>query len=120
MSMQSRVIRAKDAPGYLGMSRDVFNRDVRPYITVIPIGNQGIGFDRLELDAWLEHYKQCNGRSAVSKNGGSLCRNVSPCQDSSLEGVSGTSANVTSISREGDFAKALALVKKTSTKRKRA
>ncbi len=33
-----RVIRAKHAPSYLGMSREVFNRDVKPFVTVVPIG----------------------------------------------------------------------------------
>ncbi|EGG93257.1 hypothetical protein IMCC1989_1469 [gamma proteobacterium IMCC1989] len=45
------------------MSRDVFNYDVKSYVTTIPIGKQGIGFDRLELDAWLDKYKSRNERS---------------------------------------------------------
>jgi len=57
-----RVIRAMHAPGYIGMDRNRFNDEVRPHLTEIPIGKQGIGFDRLELDAWVDEYKRRNGR----------------------------------------------------------
>ena len=57
-----RFIRLRDAPPYLGMDRNRFNIEVRPYITEIPIGAQGIAFDRLEIDAWADQYKVCNGR----------------------------------------------------------
>ena len=60
--MQPRLIRLRDAPNYLGMDRHRFNKEVRPCLSIIPIGKQGIAFDRLDLDAWVEHYKQCNGR----------------------------------------------------------
>ncbi len=59
-----RIIRFRDAPRYLGMDRNRFNAEVRPYLTEVPIGKQGIGFDRLELDAWFEDYKSRNGRPA--------------------------------------------------------
>ena len=49
-----RLIRLRDAPFYLGMDRNRFNAEVRPSLTQIPIGEQGIAFDRLELDAWVE------------------------------------------------------------------
>lgn len=62
--MQPRLIRLRDAPIYLGMDRNRFNHEVRPQLTEIPIGEQGIAFDRLDLDAWVEHYKECNGRPA--------------------------------------------------------
>lgn len=55
-SLQSRIIRAKQAPGYLGMCRDVFNRVVRPHVSEFPIGQQGVGFDRIELDKWADAY----------------------------------------------------------------
>lgn len=45
----ARFIRLRDAPDYLGMNRNRFNREVRPFITEIPIGGQGIAFDRLDL-----------------------------------------------------------------------
>ncbi len=46
-----RFIRLRDAPRYLGMDKNRFNREVRPRVTVIRIGTQGIAFDRLDLDA---------------------------------------------------------------------
>ena len=55
-SLQPRIIRAKQAPGYLGMCRDVFNRVVRPHVSEFPIGQQGVGFDRIELDKWADAY----------------------------------------------------------------
>jgi hypothetical protein len=62
-----RVIRLKDAPCYLGMDRNRFNKEVRTQLIEIPIGKQGIAFDRLDLDAWIEHYKKCSGRPAISR-----------------------------------------------------
>lgn len=60
--MQPRLIRFRDAPTYLGMDRNRFNVEVRPYLIEIPIGKQGIAFDRLDLDTWVDQYKKCNGR----------------------------------------------------------
>jgi predicted DNA-binding transcriptional regulator AlpA len=57
-----RLIRLKDASGYLGMDRNKFNADVRPYLTEIPLGKQAIAFNRLELDAWVDDYIERNGR----------------------------------------------------------
>ena len=54
--VQPRILRAYQAPGYLGMCRDVFNNTVRPYVREFPIGQQGVGFDRLELDQWADAY----------------------------------------------------------------
>ncbi|WP_081025029.1 hypothetical protein [Pseudomonas amygdali] len=51
-----RLIRAGDACGYLGMCRDEFNKTVRPNVQEFPIGKQGVGFDRLELDEWADAY----------------------------------------------------------------
>ncbi|MGH8196365.1 MAG: hypothetical protein ACREQ8_18515 [Woeseiaceae bacterium] len=59
-----RLLRFRDAPRYLGMDRNRFNAEVRPYVTNIPIGRQGIAFDRPELDAWADQYKSRNGRPA--------------------------------------------------------
>jgi len=59
-----RAIRLKDAPAYLGMDKNIFNRDVRPFVSEIPIGAKGIAFDRLDLDAWFDDYKSCNERPA--------------------------------------------------------
>jgi len=38
--LQPRLIRFRDAPGYLGMDRNRFNAEVRPALTEIPIGTQ--------------------------------------------------------------------------------
>ena len=59
-----RLVRFRDAPNYLGMDRNRFNAEVRPFLTNIPIGQQGLAFDRLELDAWVEDYISRNGRPA--------------------------------------------------------
>jgi hypothetical protein len=39
-----------------------FNTEVRPYLTEFPIGIQGIGFDRIEMDAYADQYVSRNGR----------------------------------------------------------
>ena len=57
-----RFVRLRDAPDYLGMDRNRFNRLVRPNLVLIPIGKQGIAFDRLDLDDWADQYKCRNGR----------------------------------------------------------
>ncbi len=62
-----RLVRFRDAPTYLGMDRNRFNHEVRPHLTNIPIGQQGIAFDRLELDAWVEDYVSRNGRPAARR-----------------------------------------------------
>jgi hypothetical protein len=49
------------------MDKNRFNKMVRPLLIEIPIGTQGIAFDVVELNAWVDHYKRCNGRP-VSKN----------------------------------------------------
>jgi hypothetical protein len=64
-----RLIRLRDAPRYLGMDPNRFNAEVRPYLVEIPIGRQGIGFDRLDLDAWFEDYKSSNGRPGKAMGG---------------------------------------------------
>jgi hypothetical protein len=100
-----RIIRFRDAPHYLGMDRNRFNAEVRPFLTEIPIGTQGIGFDRLELDAWFEDYKSRNGRPG-RKGASPWDANEYPA---SLCGpASGTSTNA---SAGGEFARALERVK---------
>jgi hypothetical protein len=65
-----RVVRLRDAPEYLGMDKDRFKAEVRPYLTEIPIGAQGIAFDRVDLDEWFENYKSSNGRPGKAMKGG--------------------------------------------------
>ena len=110
LEIQPRIIRFRDAPNYLGMDRNRFNAEVRPYLTEVPIGKQGIGFDRLELDAWFEDYKSRNGRPARK---GALPWDASTYPASSGGAVSGMSTNA---SAGGEFARALEQVK--SKKRK--
>src|SRR5262245_29885838 len=98
-----RIIRVRDAPPYVGMDRNRFNVEVRPRLTEIPIGKQGIGFDRLELDAWVDDYVARNGRPARSK--GEKLWDADEYPASSCEAGSGTS---TSASSGGEFARALA------------
>jgi predicted DNA-binding transcriptional regulator AlpA len=61
-----RILRAGQAPQYLGMCRAEFNKTVRPFVNEFPIGERGIGFDRQELDDWASNYIQ---QSAIAKNG---------------------------------------------------
>ncbi len=67
ISHSRRIYRLRDAPKYLGMDVHRFNKEVRPYLTEIPIGIQGIGFDVIEMDVWLENYIAQNGRQAKQK-----------------------------------------------------
>jgi hypothetical protein len=60
--MQPRLIRLRDAPNYVGVDRNRLNSEIRPTLIEIPIGQHGIAFDRLDLDAWVDHYKSCNIR----------------------------------------------------------
>ena len=95
-----RLLRFRDAPTYLGMDKNRFNNEVRPYVTEIPVGSQGIAFDRLDLDAWVDDYKKCNGRPAHGRS----VWDVKGCQDFVREARPGTS---TKLSTEFAFAKAL-------------
>ena len=51
-----RILRAGEAPGYLGMCRGEFDKTVRPHVREFRIGTQGVGFDRIELDEWVDAY----------------------------------------------------------------
>src|SRR5262245_14591877 len=97
-----RIVRFRDAPAYLGMDRGLFNAEVRPQLIEIPIGIQGIGFDRLELDAWMEDYKSRNGRPGRSKGDTSWDARKSPAS------VSGPESGIsTKSSLGGEFARVL-------------
>lgn len=62
MTMLPRLIRQREAPAYLGMDRNRFDLEVRPSLTEVPMGERGIAFDRLELDAWADEYIAARGR----------------------------------------------------------
>ena len=106
-----RLIRLRDAPFYMGMDKNRFNAEVRPEITEIPIGEQGIAFDRLDLDEWIDKYKACNRRPGLLK--GETTWDTKERQASTNGKASGTSTNK---SEATDFAKALE--KSTSKRRK--
>ncbi|MCA1705403.1 MAG: hypothetical protein LC808_19960 [Actinobacteria bacterium] len=97
-----RFIRLRDAPAYLGMDRHRFNFEVRPHLVEIPIGDQGISFDRVDLDAWADEYKARNGRRA---KGELACRPSKKERPASSRGAGyGT---LTSRSEASEFARAL-------------
>jgi hypothetical protein len=95
-----------------GMDVNRFNSEVRPYLIEIPIGTQGIAFDRLDLDAWVDQYKDRNGRPGKATGGKPLWDRKFR-QGSSKEVISGTSEK---RSQEEKFKKALerAISKKPS------
>jgi hypothetical protein len=114
-----RLIRLRDAPFYLGMDRNRFNAEVRPYLTQIPIGEQGIAFDRLELDAWVEQYKSCNGRrpKAIEQED-DICQNVTECRGSASKVESGKLRNAVNTAKTDGSVKAwerLAALRQRST-----
>ena len=102
-----RLIRFRDVGAYLGMDRNRFNREVRPYITQIPIGVHGIAFDRLDLDEWVEQYKHRSGRPAVVNLGSNKLWDAKYRQASVKEANTGISKNKSS---DADFERALAQV----------
>ena len=104
-----RLVRFRNAPAYLGMDRNRFNREVRPHLTNIPIGRQGIAFDRLELDAWVEDYISRNKRRPkASKPEDEKCRNVTECRGSAKKAGSGTLKNAADTHQEDGSGKARA------------
>ena len=66
--IQPRFMRAGEAPDYLSMNQALFNEIVRPYVSEFPIGERGVGFDRLELDEWASSYVESR---AIDKKGAS-------------------------------------------------
>lgn len=112
-SILPRLIRLRDAPTYVGMDRHRFNKDVRPNLVEIPMGTQGIAFDRLDLDAWVDDYIQCSGRPAAVKH-----RSLELWDEKERQGCKsvGASGVLTKRSSDDDFAKALVLT--TSKRRK--
>jgi predicted DNA-binding transcriptional regulator AlpA len=103
MQIQPRLIRLRDAPSYLGMDRNRFNREVRPALTEIRIGRQGVAFDRFEMDAWVDQYKGCNGRPDSTLKGETLW-DASEARGFGTEAGSGISKSRSSATR---FTKAL-------------
>ena len=70
LSLLPRLIRHRDAPSYLGVDRNRFDRDIRPSLTEVPLGDRAIAFDRHELDAWADAYIATCGRPSRKTKGG--------------------------------------------------
>lgn len=112
-----RVIRAKYAPMYLGMSRSVFNSEVKPCVISVPIGRQGVGYDRLDLDAWWEHHKQRNGCSAIGNMGDTLCHYVN-IEEAESTGAKGENFGLSTKSgKESVFSACLTQITQMKPKR---
>ncbi|HFL3383411.1 hypothetical protein [Legionella pneumophila] len=95
------------------MDRHRFNNDVRPSLVEIPMGTQGIAFDRLDLDAWVDDYIQCSGRPAVTRQRSLEQWDEKNRQVSLREATTGIS---TKRSSDAEFERVLARV--TSKKQK--
>ncbi|WP_246247033.1 hypothetical protein [Candidatus Methylobacter favarea] len=99
-----RLIRIKDAPFYLGMDKNRFNQEVRPQLTEMKIGTQGIAFDRLDLDAWVDDLKSRSEQPDTHQ-----LENIE-WQKDHRDSPKGTNSGIsTKSSKERDFTKALAL-----------
>ncbi|USS54212.1 hypothetical protein [Pseudomonas kermanshahensis] len=116
-----RFIRFGDAPGYLGMCRDEFNKTVRPHVQEFPIGKQGVAFDRLELDEWADAYiaaksiekasVQDNNRPRSERQGKADKENPWPKRQSQASRkCPAASGKSTKSTGESEFKRALALV----------
>jgi len=104
-----RFIRLRDAPFYIGMDRNRFNAEVRQFLTCIPVGRQGVAFDRLELDAWVDDYVSCNGRRPKAPNlEDDTCQNVTVCRGSAKRAGSGRLKNAAALHPEDGSEKARA------------
>jgi hypothetical protein len=105
-----------DAHGYLGMDRNRFNREVKPLLVAVPIGVQGVGYDRIDLDAWWEEYKRRNGQPGALLKLKGEAQWENECQVSTAgrtsQAVCGTSTKSSTVNA---FAKAVA----RATKKKR-
>ncbi|WP_460135234.1 hypothetical protein [Pseudomonas sp. S1_E04] len=108
-----RFLRASTTPAYLGMCREEFNKTVRPNVREFPIGKQGAGFDRIELDQWADSWaesmaieKQADQDSNSPRSGrqGAKQWRKKQCRASTRETGFGTS---TRSSEVADFKKAL-------------
>jgi len=98
------------------MDRNRFAREVKPHLVAVPIGVQGIGYDRFDLDTWWEVYKKRNGQpgALLKLEGEEQWENE--CQDSTVGRTSpAVCGTLTKSSAANAFAKAVEL----ATKRKR-
>lgn len=64
IAFNARILRSKYACRYCGMSERTFNEKIRPYLRVIEIGRQGIGFERSEVDKVISEYIETHSTQA--------------------------------------------------------
>ena len=83
--LQPRIVRIGEAPAYLGMCRNLFDRQVRPRLTIIAIGKKGKGVDRRALDQIADEL--FDARAARSQQQ-SLDESVAPGQAARCSGRS--------------------------------
>lgn len=70
--VQPRFVRQKDAPGFFGVSRPLFDKIIRPYLTEIWLGDSaqaGIVYDLIDLNAHADRIKASNGRPGKKGEG---------------------------------------------------
>jgi hypothetical protein len=93
--MDKKLIRACRAHEYLDMGRYLFDREIRPLLTAIEIGESGVFFDRLEMDSVVDQIKARRPRKEEK------------CTDSLSEAGSITSAKPSRSKARGklDYAK---------------
>jgi len=106
-----RLIRLAEAPAYVAMDKNRFNDEVRPELTEIRIGIQGIAFCRLELDAWVDDYIKCNGRRPKAKHlEDDTCqtKTETKCRGSASKVESGKSRNDANTPQKGGSGRARA------------
>ena len=105
-SIEPRIIRAGQAQIYCGMCDRVFNAEIRPYLTEIRIGVQGVGFDRFEMDEVLNDYIDRYGRAPSKAKENDKCKKERNQARVYTKGaVCGT---LISASVDAEYAKALA------------
>ncbi len=107
-----RLIRLRDAAHSLGMDPNRFNAEVRPFLIAIPIGKQGIAFDRIDLDGWVDEYESRNGCPGKAMGG------KPPWDKKFHHGSSSVAKSGTSGKRSQVIEFEKALTRATSRKRK--
>ncbi|WP_407310356.1 helix-turn-helix transcriptional regulator [Pseudomonas sp. nanlin1] len=116
-SFLPRFIRARDAANYLGMCRAEFEKTVRPHVREFPIGERGVGFDRLDLDEWATAYVEAKAIDKTGASGQQSTRSERQAGETewrekrSQASLRGKAFGIlTKKSTENDFTRALALV----------
>ncbi len=63
MPYPPRIMRPPEAIYYCGLGRTVFEKQIRPLLQSIPVGDRGVGFDRLDLDDAVSQYKELHSQT---------------------------------------------------------